>query len=455
MRKYAILVVLTVFIVAFTSSCGLIVKDAEVDAQTVIVEAAGKTYVKSEVLQAAENVLDYQEYLYSMYGMGYDRTDAEHIASAQESAINALVEEAVTMQKAQEYGLDQFGDQELVDIIASVDETYDAYVSSIQDYYFADTELTGDALDAAVEAKMLELGYGSKDEMIEQEKQTAIQNKLKEYVVKDVAVTQEDIQSAYDTNVANAIAEYTSSLPKYASDVNSGSIIYYVPAGYRYVKNLLIKISDEESDTISSLNTEIMDKQSSLDSTLSAIADLPEDPAEDTEDVAKNREELTTLSDSLTAEITDLTAQLDTVTESAYAAIQPTVDEVTAKLDAGEDFDVLIETYGEDAGMTVEPAKTTGYLVCDGMTTYVDAFVTSAMALEAAGDVSAPFRTGYGIHIVKYASDLQEGAVALDEIRDALETELLSEKQDAFYSETVAQWVTDANAKTYPDKLKD
>ena len=455
MRKYAILVVLTVFIVAFTSSCGLIVKDAEVDAQTVIVEAAGKTYVKSEVLQATENILDYQEYLYSMYGMGYDRTDAEHIASAQESAINALIEEAVTTQKAQEYGLDQFGDQELVDIIASVDETYDNYVSSVQDYYFADTELTGDALDAAVEAKMLELGYGSKDELITQEKQAASLEKLKDYVVKDVAVTQEDIQSAYDTNVANAIADYTSSLPKYASDVNNGSIIYYVPAGYRYVKNLLIKISDEDSDTISFLNTEIMDKQSSLDSTLSAIADLPEDPAEDTEDVAKNREELTTLSDSLTAEIADLTAQLDTVTESAYAAIQPTVDEVTAKLDAGEDFDTLMETYGEDAGMTVEPAKTTGYLVCGGMTTYVDEFVTSAMALEAVGDVSAPFRTGYGIHIVKYASDLEEGAVALDEIQDSLEAELLSEKQDAFYNETVAQWVTDANAKTYPDKLKD
>ena len=455
MRKYAILVILTVFIVVFTSGCGLIVKDPEVDAQTVIVEVTGQTFVKSDVLQAAENILDYQEYMYSLYGMGYDRTDEEHISSARESAINALIEEAVTMQKVQEYGLDQFGDEELVDIIASVDETYDGYISSVKEYYFADTELTGDALDTAVEAKMLELGYGTKDEMLEQERKSAALAKLKDYVVKDVTVTDEDIQSAYDTNVANAISSYTSDPTKYAGDVNSGAILYFTPPGYRYVKNLLVKISDEESDSISSLNTEIMDKQSSLDTTLAAISDLPEDAEEDTEDQTKNREELTALSDSLTTEIADLTAELQTVTNNAYAAIQPTVDEVVAKLDAGEDFDTLMEAYGEDAGMTVEPAKSTGYLICNGMTTYVDEFVSAAMALETVGDVSDPFRTGYGIHIVKYASDVEDGTVALDDIRDQLKAELLSTKQDTTYDETVTQWITDANAKTYPDKLND
>ena len=50
MRKYALLVLLMAFIVAFTSSCGLIVKDAAVDAQTVIIEVAGKTIVKADVL---------------------------------------------------------------------------------------------------------------------------------------------------------------------------------------------------------------------------------------------------------------------------------------------------------------------------------------------------------------------------------------------------------------------
>ena len=46
MRKYALLVMVMALILAFTSSCGLIVKDAEVDAQTVIAEVAGTTVTK-------------------------------------------------------------------------------------------------------------------------------------------------------------------------------------------------------------------------------------------------------------------------------------------------------------------------------------------------------------------------------------------------------------------------
>jgi len=454
MRKYAILLVLAVFIVAFASSCDLIVKDAEVDAQTVIIEVAGTTIAKAEVLQATENVLDYQEYMYSLYGMTYDRTDADHISSAQESAINSLIEEAVIKQKITEYGLDQLTDDEMAAINASVDDTYNGYLSSVQSYYFADTELTGDALTAAVEEKLIELGY-DKDAMIAEEKLSKSTDNLKAEIVKDVAVTQEEIDSQYATNVSDAMTKYASDITQYYTDVNNGSIIYYVPDGYRYVKNLLVKISDEDKSAISDLTKKLSDDQTSLDSTQSALADMPEDATSDTEEQAKSREELTTLTETLTAEIADLTTQLQTTTDAAYAAIQPTVDEVLAKLEAGEDFDTLLEQYGEDTGMQAEPAKTTGYLICAGMTAYVSEFTDAALALKNVGDVSDPFRTDFGIHIVKYASNLESGQVPLADVQDALKAEMLSNKQDTLYNDTVAQWVTDANAKSYPKRLTD
>ena len=90
-----LMAMLMAFVVAFTSGCGLIVKDAEVDAQTVIIEVAGQSIVKADVQQAIESVLDYQEYMYSYYGVSFDRTDADTIASAQETAIDSLIEEAV------------------------------------------------------------------------------------------------------------------------------------------------------------------------------------------------------------------------------------------------------------------------------------------------------------------------------------------------------------------------
>lgn len=455
MRKYALLAMLLCFVVAFTSSCGLIVKDAEVDAQTVIIDVAGKTYVKADVQQAIQNVMDYQEYMYSYYGMSYDRTDADAISSAQETAVNALIEEAVVQQKIQEYGLDQFTEEELAAISKTVEDTYSGYVSSVKSYFFAETELTGEELDAAVEAKLLELGYGSVESLTEQEKTSASLEKLKNLVVKDVAVTEDEIQAEYNSKVANAITTYASDLTQYASDATSGSIVYFVPAGYRYIKNLLVKISDDDKSTLASLSSDIADKQDSLSATQEAIAALPEDPADDTEDQAKSREELTGQSDSLTAELQSLTEQYDALNESAYIAIQPTVNTVLEKISAGEDFDALIAEYGEDTGMQSEPQKSLGYLVCSGLSTYAEEFVTAAMALKNVGDISDPFRSSYGIHIVQYASDLNSGQVELSEISDKIEAELLEQKQDTLYDTTVQQWMTDANAKTYINRLAD
>jgi len=453
MRKYALLVMVMALVLAFTSSCGLIVKDEAVDAQTVIVEVAGTTITKAEVKQAAENVLDYQEYMYSYYGMSYDRTDADHIASAQESAINALIEQAVIKQKIQEYGEDQFTDEELATITETVDSTYDSYYSAVKEYYFADSELTGDELTAAVETKMQAMGYGDMESMLADEKLSAATDKLKEDVVKDLTVTDDEAMSEYATQESTAMSTYSSDLTQYASDVSSGAIIYYIPDGYRYVKNLLIKIGDDDKTAISNMNSQISDDQDSLDAITSAVAELPEDPAEDTEDEQRSRAELTEQSDTLTAEIADLTAQLETLTESAYEAIQPTVDEVEAKIAAGGDFDALVAEYGEDTGMQSEPAKSLGYLVCEGITTYLDVFTEEAMALKKVGDITDPFRSDYGIHILQYASDLESKQVPYSAVKDQIIEDLLTEKQDTLYDETLNQWIADANAKTYADRM--
>ncbi len=455
MRKYALLVLLTAFIVAFTSSCGLIVKDAAVDAQTVIIEVAGKTIVKADVLQAVENVLDYQEYMYSYYGMTLDRTDADTLSSARESAVAALIEEAVTQQKIAENGFDQFTEEELAAINETVDTTYEANLSNVKTYFFADSQLTGDELNAAIETKMLELGYGTKEALLESEKLNASTQKLKDMVVKDVAVTEDEILAEYNNQVASAISTYATTPTQYASDVSSGAILYYTPVGYRYVKNLLIKISDEDKTALSALQTELDDKQASLEATNTAIGELPEDSSTDTDEQKQSREELTAQADTLNAEIADLNAQISTLTETAFSAIQPKVDEVLAKIAAGEDFDALIAAYGEDPGMQTEPQKSTGYLVCANLTTYVTEFLDASMALQSVNDVSEPFRSSVGVHIVQYASDLPDGQVPLADIHDQVSAALLESKQDTLYDETISQWITDADAKTYMDRLDD
>ena len=453
MRKRVLLALLMVVAIVLTTSCSLIEKNAEVDKQTVIIEVAGQQFTKEQVLSATETSLDYQQYYYQMLGMSLDRTDADIISDARDSAINSLVQQAVVEQKQAEMGTNVFTDEEMTELQASVDETYAGYVDSVKTSYFADTELTGEELDKAVADKMTELGYPTKEALLENQKATKSQEKLKAEIVKDVTVTDEEIQAEYDNQVASAQQTYAETPAQYATDVKDGKTTYYRPAGYRYVKHILFNMTEEQSAAISDLQSQVTSKQSELDTANNSFAALPADAANDTEDEAKTRVELTDRIATLTTELGDLNTKLDAAKEEAYTSLQPKVDEVQAKIAEGQDFDTLVAEYGEDPGMKAEPAMSTGYIVCDGCTTLVSEFVNASMALEKIGDVSPATRSSFGIHIIKYVSDMEEGAVPLEEVKDAISASLLSSKQDSLYGTTVEQWVTEAGTKIYKDRL--
>ena len=56
--------------------------------------------------------------------------------------------------------------REKAEVEESVDSTYTLYSDSVKSAYFADTELEGEELDAAVEAKMAELAYPTREELV-------------------------------------------------------------------------------------------------------------------------------------------------------------------------------------------------------------------------------------------------------------------------------------------------
>ena len=106
MRKRVVLALLLVVAMVVTSGCSLVVKDAEVDAQTPIITVVGQTFTKGEVNALVQNSLNYQASLYSMYGMTFDPTSESAISSAQESVINGLIEQAVVDAKMDELGIE-------------------------------------------------------------------------------------------------------------------------------------------------------------------------------------------------------------------------------------------------------------------------------------------------------------------------------------------------------------
>ena len=147
MRKRVLLALVLVIALVMSTGCSLIIKDEAVDRATPIIEVAGKTITKGEIQAQTEAILNYNEQMYAYYGMSYDRTSETVVANAQDQAIESLIQNAVVDAKLADYGFDTFTDEEMVEIEASAQEDYQLYHDTIKNFYFSDTELTGDDAD--------------------------------------------------------------------------------------------------------------------------------------------------------------------------------------------------------------------------------------------------------------------------------------------------------------------
>ena len=284
---------------------------------------------------------------------------------------------------------------------------------------------------------------------------------LREKAAEGVEVTDEQVQEEFDKRVATQKESYDANPAGYVTAENNGTANYYAPEGYRGVKNLLIRFSTEKQNEIKELNTAITSANKTLTDAQKQLDTLNgTDTAEyDEESKASHEQEIAALNETIaTAQATldESNAKLETVTAEAYDEILATAQDVLARAQAGEDFDALLEEYGEDTGMKNEPNKSRGYLVCEGLSVYEQSFQDAAMALEKVGDISAELvKTSYGYHILQYATDVTPGAVELtEEIKSDIYNSLLSDAKDAAYESAVTQWVSEADVKTFPKVMK-
>jgi foldase protein PrsA len=185
--------------------------------------------------------------------------------------------------------------------------------------------------------------------------------------------------------------------------VESGGFIAYNLEGYRRIKQILIKVSEEDATLISGY-------QSSGD-----------------------------------------TANLELAKQTALAKIKTKADEVLAKLKSGEDYDALLKQYNEDTGMENYPD---GYAVGPKSTSYDTAFQEAAMKLWKVGDTTELVGTANGYAILKYASDISPaGAIPLAQIKDAAKKAALEKKQADFFTSLVEKWKGQAKIETFFDRM--
>jgi len=147
-------------------------------------------------------------------------------------------------------------------------------------------------------------------------------------------------------------------------------------------------------------------------------------------------------------------AEYERIIGEAMPAIQPKIDEVTAKLEAGEDFTALIDEYNEDIHMMTEPYRSEGFVEGPYSTNVDKEYIDAISTLSEPGQHTT-FVNVYGYYIIR-CEKLLEGAVPYEDVRDSFADYLLTQRKDLEWSTTSQGWVEEAKSsgtlKLHTDK---
>ena len=352
---------------------------------------------------------DYLAYYYEQLGMDPD----DHEGTIKNEVLSNLTEDAILIQKAQELGVYEPSAEEAAEIDAraqaSLDEMVDYYLA-----YQADPNKTDEENRAAVLEFLA--GEGTTLESItESLTSQGWRDRLFAAVTADVQITDEDLRAYYDQAIANAEMAYTADPQSYESDRLGGAAVFWNPQGYRRVKRILIPFSDENAARMRELTAQL---------------ELGGDEA------------------TIAAALSEM--------EAIYRSLDDTVAEVQGRIDAGEDFNALIDAYGADPYLVEGGVgREDGYYVGVGSQLLDPDFVSAAMALAAPGDTSEPIESAEGVYILRYEGDVTPGPIPFEtfladaEMRAIAEEELLSDD----YNATVESWLEEANIVFYPENF--
>lgn len=489
MKKRIALIAMLLAAVMMLSGCNLIGYDAELDGAQVVAKVNDTELTKAEWLAYREYMANYYNQYYQQYfGMTMPMDEAT-IAGYGEQALEQMIESTVMVDKMEELGYEPLPEEDAAEVAEYADSMVEMYKMLLRFQNYPDLEtveeeserlakeataseatasepavpvatVTDAELDAMLNEELAAIGYTY--EYFEQSQTASVQNdKLYAHATESVTVTDEQVKAKFDEQAAQQKESYDANPAAYASAVNNDVDTYYIPEGYRGVKNLLVMLTKDAQNEIDALESELKTAQALLDDGNKQLEEIKAEDlsAYDEADLAEINEQIAALEAQVTeaqATIDEKQAKIDEATEAAFAEILPAAQDILAKAQAGEDFDALIETYGEDTGMLAEPAKTQGYLVCDGLAIYEQAFQDAAMALANVGDISAELvKTSYGYHILQYTSDIAAGIVEYtDEIKNALHETMLTEAKDAAFEAAVAQWVSEAKVETFPKVME-
>ena len=425
----------------------------------------GGQITQEDVMGSFTSQYAYMSQLYSMYGMSMNSSMATDI---EQSVVENAGQNIAVAAEIEKRGL-KLDDDKLAEIQAETDEHYQEAYDSL---YASATGETDEVRAKRTEYNLAVNGY-TKDAIYNMELASA-NDELIEQALRDevTEVTDEALQAAYDEKISEDEDQYADSASSFESAMTSDDeIVAWMPEGYRTVKHILVKPEDDVLSAVTDARLAYSNAESKLEDLRSELDDLNDDDAEtaaegeeaeedaeaeaEAEEAPRTAEEIQADITAAEAELEPLKADVEKAEADCLASVQDKLDEIYAKIEAGEDFAGLIEAYGEDPGMQNEPTKTRGYYVSANSANWDKNFTAGAMSLENVGDVTAtPVISSSGVHIIRYESDVTPGAVALEDIRDALYDETLENLKTQHFEDALKSWVDALNPKYSIENFK-
>ena len=352
------------------------------------------------VAEAAEEYAITASY-YEMMGVPAE----EYAEEAKMDVLKYMVEDKIMEAKAKELGVYELSEEQRTEIEASVQEAFDENVEYYMEFRFDDS-ISEEELRADTIAYLEENGF-SFETMYNETAANIWRENLREHVLKDVEISDEDVRAYYDSAVESAKLTYAVDFSEYEVDRELGRAIVYNPAGVRTVQGIFVAFDEDQIDRYLSLQRALEGGDSD---------------------------------------------KLGEV-EALYQELTLRVQEIQNLLNQGRDFGEVMDEYSDDGNFVTMEASRIGYYVSADSVMFDENFVTAAMGLEKIGDISEPVYQDGGIYILRYASDVAEGQVPYEQIADALRADCEQEIKDSRYNEIVEQWLAEANVKYYPEKI--
>lgn len=362
----------------------------------VVAEFQGGQLLSNEVIG------EYNDQLTSQIFSGHS---ADEVAEETlNRVLKKLTGDKLIAQRATELGLTELSEADLTQIRQQAAANYETQLAD----YVAFSDDPGETRESA--AKKLEAEGVTLESVVESLKQSWWSQKYFEHIVKDVTVTDDEIQACYDALLTAQREEFTAYPEDFEYAHANGELVVFRPEGYRAVRDILVSFSAADADVVATLTEQI---------------------------------ELGTADENAREQI-----------DAMYETLNDTVKEVQDKLNDGQPFESLMDAYGCSPALKDGQMRSEGYFITAGSFYNSLEFVEGSMMLEQPGQVSAPLRSPYGLHLVQYVGDVTPGEVPLADVRDAVAAEALKQKQNEYYEQQRDALLEAAQVKYYPERLR-